>query len=161
MRVLEGEERTRQWLEGLVANDAAIYPNNIAVLDAANRGEIRLGLINHYYWYEQRAEEGQDPASRLERLPADDPGALVNVAGAGVLAANDQGEQAQTLVDYLLSEPAQRYFAEELFEFPVAAGVAPPEGLPPLSEVPSPDVDLSDLDSLSETLQLLDDVGLT
>ena len=45
------------------------------------------GLINHYYWYERVAEKGPDAVkARIHFLNSDDPGALVNVAGAGTLA---------------------------------------------------------------------------
>jgi len=162
MRVTAGEERTREWLEGLVANDVQRYENNIAVLDAADRGEIQLGLINHYYWYERVAEVGEDAVTaRLEFLGGGDPGALVNVAGVGVLEGTDRPDEAQQLVDYLLSEPAQTYFADETFEYPLAAGVEPSADLPPLAEVGGPELDLAQLESLEETLVLLDETGVT
>jgi iron(III) transport system substrate-binding protein len=52
------------------------------VLDAVDRGEVAVGLINHYYWFQKLAEQlGEDAAPSLHYLDADDPGALVNVAG--------------------------------------------------------------------------------
>ncbi len=89
-----------------------------------------------------------------------DPGALVNVAGVGVLKTADHKEAAAQFVSFLLGPTAQRFFAEKNFEFPLAAGVEPLPSLPKLSEVQSPDIDLSDLSHLDETLTMLREAGL-
>ncbi|MFE7897227.1 iron ABC transporter substrate-binding protein [Streptomyces sp. NPDC057424] len=162
MRVLEGEDATREWLQGLKANGAKTYTNNLATLDAVESGEVSLGLVNHYYWYERVAEKGEDGVdAELHFLPGEDPGALINVAGAGILADSGQRETAQKAVDYLLSEEAQTYFADETKEYPLAAGVTSTvEDLPALESLESPDIDLGKLESLQETLAVLRDVGL-
>ena len=162
MRVLLGDQRTRQWLTDMKDNGMVAYSDNIRVLEAVDRGEVALGLINHYYWYEKVAEEGLgNVTARIAFLGGGDPGALVNVAGAGILAGTDQRGQARAFVDYLLSAKAQRYFARTTEEYPLAAGVRPGSDLPPLESLDSPRLDLSDLDSLQETLAMLEEVGLT
>jgi len=162
MRVLKGEHAARTWLAGMKANDAQTFDNNVAVLDAVEDGLIPLGLINHYYWYEQVAEEGIAKVSaRLKFLPGGDPGALVNVAGAAVLAGSDHGDEARKFVQFLLSAQAQRFFAEQTKEYPVVAGVPTAPGLPPLHRLQTPEIDLSDLDQLDRTLQMIEQAGLT
>lgn len=162
MRVLEGDERTRQWLEGMRANDVQLFDNNILVLNATEDGVIALGLINHYYWYQQVAEEGEAAVpARLKFLPNGDPGALVNVAGAAVLAGSDKPQQAEQFVDFLLDEESQQFFSEEDKEYPVVEGVPTAPDLPPLDSLQTPDIDLSDLDSLEQTLQMIREAGLT
>ena len=161
MRVLEGTEVTREWLEGLVTDGVEIFEGNTPILDGVDNGVVQAGLINHYYWYRKVAEAGLDAVpSRLAFLPGGDPGSLVNVAGAQVLAGADRPEEAEALLAFLLSEDAQRYFAEETFEYPLVAGVEPAADLPPLSSLEPPDIDLSDLESLDETVALLEEVGL-
>ncbi|MEQ7122998.1 iron ABC transporter substrate-binding protein [Actinopolymorpha sp. B11F2] len=162
MRVMEGEDVTREWLEGIKANDVQTFDNNILVLNAAEDGLIALGLINHYYWYEQVAEEGLEAVpARLKFLDNEDPGALVNVAGAGVLRGADHAGEARKFVDFLVSPQAQRYFATETKEYPLIEGVPAVEDLPPLDSLNSPDIDLSDLDTLEHTLRMIEDAGLT
>jgi iron(III) transport system substrate-binding protein len=162
MRVLEGEDAAQQWLEDMAANGVERFDNNVLVLDAVNDGVVDLGLINHYYWYEKVAEEGQDAVSaRLKFLPGEDPGSLINVAGVGVLASSDRGEEATQFVEFLLSEDAQSYFAEQTMEYPLVSGVPAAEGLPPLETLDAPAIDLSDLDSLEETLRMIEEAGLT
>jgi iron(III) transport system substrate-binding protein len=112
MRVMEGDDRAQEWLEGMQANDVQLFDNNVLILNAAEDGVIALGLINHYYWYEQVAEEGLDAVpARLKFLPGGDPGALVNVAGVGVLEGTDREDEALAFAEYLLGEHAQTYFA--------------------------------------------------
>jgi len=162
IRVLEGDDRARQWLDGMAANDVQLFDNNVLILNAAEDGVIELGLINHYYWYEQVAEEGLDAVpARLKFLPGGDPGALVNVAGVGVLEDTDREDDAVRFAEYLLSEHAQTFFAEETKEYPLIDGIQVVDDLPPLESLQSPEIDLSDLDTLDETLQMIEEAGLT
>ncbi|MFI2371657.1 iron ABC transporter substrate-binding protein [Streptomyces sp. NPDC018833] len=162
MRVLEGDDATRAWLTGLKANEPKVYDNNLKVLDAVGEGEVSLGLINHYYWYERVAEEGENKVkAKIHFLPGGDPGALVNAAGVGIVKGSDQAPAAQKAVDFLLSEKAQKYFAEDTKEYPLAAGVTSTvKGLPPLASLDSPTIDLGKLESLQETLKMLQDAGM-
>lgn len=163
LRVGRGEDGARTWLEQFAAQEPQDYENNNAVLDAVENGQAALGLINHYYWYQRTAELGEDGVSaRLHYLDADDPGALVNVAGAGVVAGSDVPDLAQQAVAFLLSDEIQQFFADETAEYPVVEGISGTvHDLRPLAEVRGQQIDLNDLDSLEETLVLLDEVGLT
>ncbi|WP_149179992.1 iron ABC transporter substrate-binding protein [Streptomyces sp. TRM49041] len=163
MRVLEGDDATRTWLKGLKANSPKAYDKNTDVLNAADSGEVSVGLINHYYWYEKAAEEGADKlTAKVHFLPNGDPGGLVNVAGVGLVKGADdkQSAYAQKAVDFFLSADAQKYFADETKEYPLAAGVPAAEGLPSLDSLQAPEIDLGKLESLKETLAMLQDVGL-
>jgi iron(III) transport system substrate-binding protein len=159
LRVLQGEEAARAWLEGIEANGAVAFDNNIAVVEAVASGEIDAGFVNHYYLHRFLAEDPQYPAAN-KIYGGGDPGALVNVAGVGILETADHREAAAHFVDYLLSAEAQRYFADETFEIPLAGGVAPAPGVPTLAQLQPPDIDLNDLDDLQGTLELLTSVGL-
>lgn len=162
MRVLEGDDVARQWLDAMADNGVERFDNNVLVLDAVDEGVVDLGLINHYYWYERIAEQGEDAVTaELKFLPGDDPGSLINVAGAGVLAGSDRGDDATRFVEFLLGEQAQSYFADETKEYPLRPGIQTTEGLPPLESIDSPAIDLSDLDSLEETLRMIEEAGLT
>lgn len=163
MRILEGDEAARTWLRGLKANSPTAFQNNIEVLDAVDKGQVSIGLLNHYYWYERVAEKGEAAiTARVHYLPAGDPGGLVNVAGVGLLEGADEkgAANAQKAADFLLSEEAQRYFADETKEYPLAGGVTQADGLPALKSLNPPKIDLGKLDSLKETLAMIQDVGL-
>jgi iron(III) transport system substrate-binding protein len=157
---LRGEEATRAWLEGLQRN-ANVYPSNSAVMVAADEGEIDAGVMYHYYFYRDRAENGlKSDDAELHFFRNSDPGAFLSVSGAGVLASSDQPEQAQQLVAYLTSPEAQQRLAESsALEYAVGNGVPSAEELPPLEELQAPQVDPGSLDQQRVT-ELMQDVGL-
>ncbi|MFQ6172727.1 iron ABC transporter substrate-binding protein [Oryzobacter sp. R7] len=163
LRVTKGEDGAREWLEKFKANEPKAFDNNILVLDAVDSGQVALGLVNHYYWYERVAEKGASGVKvEIHFLNADDPGALVNVAGVGVIAGSPQKDAALKAVDFLLSAEGQRYFADETAEYPVVPGIeSTKHDLVPLEQLKGSSVDLNQLDSLDQTLALLDEVGLT
>jgi iron(III) transport system substrate-binding protein len=161
MRVSVGEERTKQWLEALIANDVQTFENNLAILDAVNAGTVELGLANHYYLYEKAAEVGaENLAVRNAAFQSGDPGNLVNVAGAAVLTSGADNAASEQFVDFLLSDEAQEYFADETAEYPLVEGIAARDDLPPLSEIDGPDLTLDQLADLRGTQDLLMQVGL-
>jgi iron(III) transport system substrate-binding protein len=158
LRVTEGEDVAREWLEGMLDNGAVEFPNNTGIVEAVSRGEVEIGVTNHYYLYRFLAEDPDFPVAN-HYLPGD-IGGLVNIAGVGVLGSSDAQAAAFELVSYLLSEEVQSYFGQnaDTVEFPVIAGVDAPD-LPSLDEIDPPDVDLSNLEDLQGTLQLLQEVG--
>ncbi|MEO6791143.1 MAG: extracellular solute-binding protein, partial [Ornithinibacter sp.] len=163
LRVAKGEAGAKQWLEEFKDNVPVAYDSNVLVLDAVDSGQAALGLVNHYYWYERVAEKGADAVNaKIRFLDTDDPGALINVAGVGILAGSDQQDAAVKVVEHLLSQDAQQYFADTTAEYPVVSGItSTTHDLVPLADLKGSSVDLNALDSLEQTLALLDEVGLT
>lgn len=159
-RVLRGDDAARAWLEGIQANEPKVFEGNDAVLAAVAAGEVQVGFVNHYYLMGQLAEQGADFPVRNYFLPNGDVGALVNVAGAGILTTSRNPAAAQAFVDFLLTEDSQRYFAEETFEYPLVTGIPADPRLVPLAEIESPAVDLSDLADLEGTLRLIQEAGV-
>ena len=161
MRVTVGEERTKEWLEGLIANDVQTFENNLAILDAVNAGTVEVGLANHYYWYEKAAEIGEENLkARNAAFEPGDVGNLVNVAGVAILPTGTENAASEQFVEFLLSDEAQQYFADVTAEYPLVKGVAARDDLPPLSEIDGPDLTLDQLADLRGTQDLLLQVGL-
>ena len=73
---------------------------------------------------------------------------------------SEDRETAERFIEYLLSEPAQKYFASETKEYPLAAGVEPEGDLPPLDSLDPPQVDLGSLSDLQGTLSMLRELGI-
>ena len=158
MRQLLGDEATLAWLEGMIANEVQVYDSNTPIVQAVIDGEIAAGLVNHYYLYRFLAED-PDLTTTLYYFPGGDPGALVNVAGAGIVNTSDQPAEALQLIEFLLRDEAQTYFAEETFEYPLVAGAEPGVDLVPLAEIETPEIDLTDLDDLETTLEMIEQSG--
>jgi iron(III) transport system substrate-binding protein len=160
LRVLEGEDRARAWLEGIEANQPFDYPDNLTALEGVASGEVQVAFVNHYYLFQVMEEQGEDVPVRNYYLQGGDPGALVLAAGAGILDTAENPEAARSYLEYVLSEEAQQYFADETFEYPLIEGVEIHEELVPLSQIQSPNIDLSNLDDLQGTLELLQETGV-
>jgi iron(III) transport system substrate-binding protein len=158
LRVTEGEDVARDWLEGMIANDVQVFENNASQVEAVGRGEVDIAIVNHYYLFRFTAEDPDFPAAN--RFLPGDIGGLVNVAGVGILEATDQPAAAEELVRYLLSEDVQNYFGTETNEkeFPAVVGIEA-DGLPTVDELEAPAIDLSDLEDLQGTLTLLQETG--
>jgi iron(III) transport system substrate-binding protein len=160
LRLMRGDEGARAWLEEMLANEPVRYDGNSQIVQAIADGEVDLGLVNHYYALRQIAEQGQEFPVRNHFFAADDPGSLINVAGAAMLASSDSQPAALRLIEWLLSQEAQSYFAERTFEYPLVEGVEEPQEVPPLADLQHPDIDLTDLADLQGTLELLREVGV-
>ncbi len=161
LRVIRGEDGARQWLEAFKANDPQAFENNVAVRDAVDSGQVPLGLVNHYYLYELIHAKGADAVKAQNQFMAPgDPGGLINVAGVGVLKSAPNPEGAQAFAAYLVGTSAQEYFAGETAEYPLIAGVEPSSEMPALSALQPPAVDLSQLDDIEATQEMLVETGL-
>lgn len=157
MRVTAGDEVTLTFLTDLKEN-AVIYEKNGQILDAVEAGDVAAGLINHYYWYEKSSEVGEgNMKSKLNWFSAGDAGNLVNVAGISILSDNPA---ALEFTRWLLGNTAQEYFLKNTFEYSLTTNSPPSSSLPDLDEIAGPNIDLSDLSSLSQTLELLAKAGL-
>lgn len=153
-RVMKGEAAAEAWLRGVKANEPKVFPNNVAILEAVGRGEVDTGFVNHYYLYRARAEERAGKAA-IKYYGAGDPGGLVNVSAAGILRGAKHPTAARRLVEFLLSDNAQRYFADKTFELPVVPTVQADPALPPITTLARPEVDLARLEDAKGTVDLL------
>ena len=163
MRLRAGDDRTRDWLLALKANDVKFYTSNSRVLAAIASREIEAGFVNHYYLYQLKEQQPNAPVANLF-LGARDPGALINVAGAGILSTSSKSAAARRLIDFLLSPEAQRFFARSpgRAEYPLIATARPRTGLPALAKIEGAKLNLGRLGpELRRTLELLSEVGYT
>jgi iron(III) transport system substrate-binding protein len=159
---LHGEDRVRDWLRGLKANDVKLYPNNTTIVQAVARGDVQVGLVNHYYLYNVLADTPGLPIRNYWFRRAGDPGNLVLAAGVGVVSSTRKEAAALRFVDFLLSKWAQRFIARGpgLAEYPLIKGVLPRPGLPPLRDIRGPRYNLGRLAvDLPEAVRLLLEEG--
>jgi iron(III) transport system substrate-binding protein len=160
MRAELGDDATTEWLEGMADNDAPVYANNTAIVEAVGRGEVPMGLVNHYYNYRALDEDPSTPSAN-HSFAAGDLGNLLIDTAAGVVAASDRTEDADRLVAFLLSAAAQEFFSQETFEYPLAAGVPAAGVLPTLDELRPARIDLDQLGaSLERTREMIEQSGL-
>ena len=160
-RDIYGNEAAQNWLEQMVDNDARYYYNNRAIVEATGRGEIDMGLVNHYYNYQEIAASGNEHRAKNHDLDDQDIGSLLIITAATVLSSTDQAAESESLVSYLLSTPVQKYFTNRTFEYPLAFGVDPAEALPPLTALEIGSVDFDKLGGgFEETTRMIEATGI-
>ena len=156
-RVLEGENKAKEWLVGIIANEPQVYPKNSPIVAALGRGEIYVGFVNNYYLHRFQSEDTAFPVAH--HYTKNDAGSMINIAGLGIVDTTNNRELAELFIEHMLNEDAQRYFATETYEYPLSAGINAIGPQKSLSDINTPDIDLSDLDDLKGTTSLLQDVG--
>lgn len=154
MRLLEGDQRTGEWLEKM-DGIARSYAGELGVVMAVERGEVDMGFANHYY--SLRLKAGKPGATVELAFTHNDAGCLVNASG---ILALSEGELPINFIRYLLTREVQSFLASEAYEIPLVNGVAPPAGLPDLATISPPDIDLTRLADLRPTLDLMRDAGV-
>jgi iron(III) transport system substrate-binding protein len=132
-----GAEAAARWVDAMKRN-AVVYQDEEAVVSTVNSGSAAVGVINQYYWYRLQREVGDGGMrSTLYYFPDGDPGSVVNVSGAAVLASSQHRAAAERFVRFLVGRAGQRLMAHgDDFEYPSRPGVAPNPLLPPLAKIP-------------------------
>jgi iron(III) transport system substrate-binding protein len=153
MRLLRGEDRTREWLLAMKDHGALEFNDEFLTSNALADGEVTAGLANHYYALRVRNARPDAPIDIT--FTQGDAGALVNVSGAEIIRGTDSEDLAVTFVRHLLSAEAQEFFATRTFAYPTVPDVEPAGGLPPIDELNPPDIDLTELADVDPTLELL------
>lgn len=154
MRILIGEQQTLEWLQAM-NKKAKRYAGELGVVMAVERGEVDVGLANHYYTL--RLKSGKPNAELDLAFTNNDAGSLVNASGVVKLTDNPL---ANDFIRYLLTEQVQSYLASEAYEIPLVENVAPPPGLPDLQTISPPKVDLNKLADFRPTLNLMRKAGV-
>jgi iron(III) transport system substrate-binding protein len=121
-----GEKATREWLEGIKANQARVAAggDRDGARDIA-AGVCDIAIGNSYYVGLMTSGAGGDEQQAWAEeikviLPTfENGGTLVNVSGAALAANSPNRDEAVQLLEYLVSDEAQKLYAEANFEYPV------------------------------------------
>lgn len=128
-----GVEATEQWLRGLKANlGRKPTGGDRDVARDILGGICDIGIANAYYVGRMKnAEPGSDAHKWGEAIRVVRPvfetkesrGTHVNISGAAVARHAPNVREAIQLLEYLVSEPAQKLYANANYEYPVREGV--------------------------------------
>lgn len=127
-----GEDKTRQWVEGVVANMARPPEGGDRdQIRAVGAGVCEIALTNSYYFIRMSAGDSADDRALTGRLRLSFPsldgrGAHVNISGGGVAAHAPHRENAILLLEFLASPEAQTYVAQHNNEYPGNPAVSAP-----------------------------------
>jgi iron(III) transport system substrate-binding protein len=160
MRNQLGEPATEAFIQGLLENNAQFFGGHTDVRKAVGAGELKLGLVNHYYYHLSKAEGA--PVGII--YPDQEDGGLglmVNSTNAGIIKGGPNPEMARIFVDFMLSPAGQKIYAERNYEYPIVPGVPLAEGVAPLDSFRLNPFPLKTLrDELEPTRALVQKVGM-
>ncbi|MEN8214225.1 MAG: Fe(3+) ABC transporter substrate-binding protein [Pseudomonadota bacterium] len=160
------EGQTEAWAKGFVANFARPPKGGDKdQIKAAAAGLCDIAIANTYYV--AKMVTGKDPELKQagETVAVfwpnqDDRGAHVNVSGIGMTGAAKNSEEALKLMEYLVGDKAQQWYAEANQEYPVRTGIAPSDTLTSWGEFKSDGIALSKLGELNaDAVRLMDRAG--
>ncbi|MDH5625636.1 MAG: extracellular solute-binding protein [Nitrospira sp.] len=163
IRASVGDERTKSFLQGLRDNAGnQVYQKSSQIVEAVAKGQVAIGIVNHYYVYRHLAAQ---PTAPLAVLMPDQHeggmGAIMNVAGVGILKHTPRLDSAKLLVEFLVAQAGQKMFADLDKEYPLHTEVKADPALVERKSFRAAMVPLTKLAELREpTMLLIEQVGL-
>lgn len=166
MIAAEGIEATQQWANRFVDNFARKPAGGDRdQIKAAAAGLCDIAVANTYYLGTMLTDA--DPAQRqaAEKMAVFWPnqqgrGTHVNVSGIGMTAAAPHPGNARKLMEFLVSDDAQAWYAEVNHEYPVKPGVQWSGVLKAWGEFKADDVNMAKLGEYNgEAVRIMDRAG--
>lgn len=161
-----GIEKTGTWAQGLVENLArAPRGGDRDQIKAVAAGQCDLALVNTYYiggMLTSSIESEREAAAKVGVFWPNQQGrgTHINISGIGITAASKNTDQAKRLIEFLLSDEAQHWYAETNFEYPVVAGIRPGETLQQWGDFKADELPMNRLGEFnSEALRIMDRAG--
>jgi iron(III) transport system substrate-binding protein len=157
---LIGEEKTGQWLQGLLDNKVTFFGGHSDVRKAVGAGEFKLGLVNHYYYYLQLAEGSNVGIIYPDQNPGE-IGIISNATTVAIITGSKNPTTAKAFVNFLVSSEGQKIFAEGNYEYPLLNGIALHKDLEPKDDLIMANIDLIQIvNQFNETFDLIELVNL-
>ncbi|MBB3966761.1 extracellular solute-binding protein [Rhizobium metallidurans] len=162
-----GAEDTEKWLTGVKANLArkAAGGDRDVAKDILG-GICDIGIANTYYVGLMKAGKGGEEQVKWAEaikvvLPTfKDGGTQVNITGAAVAKHSPNKAEAVKFLEYLVSDDAQKIYAEANYEYPVKAGVGVDPIIASFGELKIDKTPLSEIVGQSkQASELVDKVG--
>ncbi|WP_018954110.1 Fe(3+) ABC transporter substrate-binding protein [Thioalkalivibrio sulfidiphilus] len=151
MIVAKGEAETEAWARGLVANLARPpRGGDRDQIRAAAAGQCDIAIANTYYLAQMLAGDDANDREAARRIRViwpnqgeGDRGTHVNISGAGVTAHAPNRDNAIRLLEFLMSDASQQWYAEANQEYPVKEGVAWSETLERLGRFRADEINMA------------------
>jgi len=162
----QGEEKTQQWADNFVENFARRPKGGDRdQVKAVAAGQCDIAIVNTYYLGQMLNSGDENEIKAAESVAVfwpnqNDRGTHVNVSGIAITKAAKNIENANKLVEFLLSEQSQKWYADANNEYPVVDGIEASETLKAWGDFKSDSLNLSKLGEYnSEALKIMDRAG--
>ena len=120
--VNKGEEKTKAWLSGMIANvSQPFYPGDISLIRAVSKKKCGIGIVNHYYVARMLAGiNGRRDTLYARKTTVITPNpAHVNISAGGVAKYASNKTEAIKLLEFLASPQGSKGLAAPTFEHPL------------------------------------------
>lgn len=161
---VHGEEKAKEWLQGL-KNNLARKPqgNDRAQVKAIKEGECDLAIGNTYYYGKMLDNEEQRPWAEAVNLVfpnQDGRGMSMNISGMSLIADAPNRDNAIKLMEFLSGDVAQGIYAEVNYEYPVKPGVEWAENVKSWGTFKADELSLAEIARLSpDAIKMVDEIG--
>lgn len=162
--VHHGKAAAEQWAEAYVANLARRpQGNDRAQAKAIHAGECDVALMNTYY-YGKMANNDQNPEQkewvkdlRIVFFNQEDRGQHINITGGGILKTSKRKDDARKFLEWLVSDQAQKIYAEINYEYPVDSTKAPSPSVAAWGEFKTDGLDIEKISAATPMAQMIID----
>ena len=161
-----GVEATEEWVRGLVRNFArSPRGGDRDQISAVSAGQCSVALVNSYYLAGMLNSPIASQRRTAESVSLFWPdqqgrGAHINVSGAGLTRAAPNREAAVRLLEFMLSEEAQGWYAKANNEYPIREGIPVSDTLRQFGEFKTDGLALEKLGiHNTEAVRLMDRAG--
>jgi iron(III) transport system substrate-binding protein len=161
-----GVEKVEEWANGFVANFAREPAGGDRdQIMAVAAGECDIAIANTYYLAGMLAgdDAAQNEAARKVGVSwpnQEGRGAHVNISGGGVTASAQHADAAVKLLEFMVSDEAQRIYAEAVNEYPVKPGIPPSATVAGFGEFKADPLNLAVIgEHNAEAVRLMDRAG--
>ncbi len=120
--VNKGENKTRAWIKGMMANvSQPLFAGDIAIVRAVAKKKCGVGIVNHYYVARMLAGvNGRRDSLYAKRTTVLTPNpAHVNISAGGVAKYAQNKSEAIKLLEFLASPEGSKGIASPTFEHPL------------------------------------------
>lgn len=164
--VEDGAQKAEAWAKG-IADNLARPPagGDRDQILAVAAGACDIAIANTYYYaglLTSSKEEDKQSAQKVALFWPNQSGrgAHVNISGAGVTKNAPHKAEAVKLLEFLVSDEAQKLYAEAVYEFPVKPGIAPAGVVAGFGKFKADTLSLAEIaNHQAEAIRIFDRVG--
>ncbi|MEP1449153.1 MAG: extracellular solute-binding protein [Paraglaciecola sp.] len=161
-----GESATEEWVNGLVKNFARPpQGGDRDQIKGVASGLCDVAIANTYYLAGMLSSKDETTKQQAKKVKVvwpnqEDRGAHINISGVALAKNAPNKAAALKLIDFLLSEESQLWYAKTNHEYPVLAGIPYSDILQSFGVFETEQVPLSQLGELnSAAVQMMDRAG--
>jgi iron(III) transport system substrate-binding protein len=161
-----GADEALAWARGMVANFARTpQGGDRDQIKAVAAGECDIAVGNTYYLGGMLASKKEDERAAAQKVRVFFPGKKehgthVNISGAGVTVSARNREAAVRLLEFLAGDAAQKIFAEDVYEYPLRAGIPVATEIAAWGTFKADDLNLAEIGKhQAEAVRLFDKAG--